>query len=79
MDIHSCNPKTHRRWRQEDLEFKTSLGYIVKFFLKTNKQTNKQKQQRPLSTCLTHMGSKHLPAVHSFCCITNLASVPSDC
>jgi hypothetical protein len=62
MDIHSCNPKTHRRWRQEDLEFKTSLGYIVKFFLKTNKQTNKQTKTAKAFINLPHTHGQQAPA-----------------
>jgi hypothetical protein len=42
MVVLTCNSSTpeipaHHQWRQEDLEFKTSLGYIVKLCLKTNK------------------------------------------
>jgi hypothetical protein len=43
MVAHSCNPILGR-WRQKDLQFYASLGYIVKTYLKKQNKTKQKKQ-----------------------------------
>jgi hypothetical protein len=43
---HTCNHSTHKAEAQEDWEFEYILGYIVRPYLKTNKQKKGAKQPK---------------------------------
>jgi hypothetical protein len=46
MVLPDCNPS--RKWKQEDLEFEASWGYIGRPCIKTNKQTKINQKEKKI-------------------------------
>jgi hypothetical protein len=67
MVVHFCN-LTLWKLRQEDCEFKASLGYIVRYYLK---QTNK--------SCLSLFSGKFIKKINSFLTVLEAGEAISRC